>query len=336
MPSPDCASLHPGYRSVMKRRDFLHLAAGAATVALPHIALADTYPSRPVRVIVGLPPANSPDIIARLISEWLSQKLGQPFVVENRPGAATNIATELVVRASPDGYTLLLVVAGNTVNGSVFKNLNYDFSRDIAPVASIGGIPLVMAVTPSLPVKTLPEFIAYAKANPGKVTMASSGNGSVLHVAGALFQMMAGVDLLHVPYRNSMFPDLLSGQVQVVFSPVPATIGYVQAGKLRALAVTTARRLDVLPDVPTVAEFVPGYEATGWLGLGAPKGTSAGVIDTLNTAVADGLADQKFKARLSELGVVVNPMTPAEFESYIAAETVKWAKVVKFADIQPE
>jgi tripartite-type tricarboxylate transporter receptor subunit TctC len=320
----------------MKRRDFLHLAAGTATFVLPTVALAETYPSRPVRVIVGLPPANSPDIIARLIGEWLSERLGQPFIVENRPGAATNIATELVVRAPADGYTLLLVVAGNTVNGAVFKNLNYDFIRDIAPVASIGDIPLVMAVTPSLPVKTLPEFIAYAKANPGKVTMASSGNGSVLHIAGALFQMMAGVDLLHVPYRNSMFPDLLSGQVQVVFSPVPAAIGYVQAGKLRALAVTTAQRLDVLPDVPTVAEFVPGYEATGWLGLGAPKGTSAGVIDTLNAAVADGLADQKFKARLHDLGVVVNPMTPAEFARYIATETEKWAKVVKFADIQPE
>jgi tripartite-type tricarboxylate transporter receptor subunit TctC len=312
----------------------LHLAVGAA--ALPTIALAETYPSRPVRVIVGLPPANSPDIIARLISGWLSERLGQPFVVENRPGAATNIATELVVRAAPDGYTLLLVVAGNTVNGAVFKNLTYDFSRDIAPVASIGGIPLVMAVTPSFPAKTVPEFIAYAKANPGKVTMASSGNGSVLHVAGALFEMMAGVDLLHVPYRNSMFPDLLSGQVQVVFSPVPAAIGYIQSGKLRALAVSTARRLDVMPDVPAVAEFVPGYEASGWLGVGAPQGTPAEIIDTLNKAVAAGLADQKFKARLSDLGVVVNPMTPAEFASYIAAETEKWAKVVKFANIQPE
>jgi tripartite-type tricarboxylate transporter receptor subunit TctC len=316
------------------RRRFLRLAAGAAV--LPTVALAETYPSRPVRMIVGLPPANSPDIIARLICGWLSERLGQPFVVENRPGAATNIATELVVRAAPDGYTLLLVVAGNTVNGSVFKNLNYDFSRDIAPVASIGGIPLAMAVTPSLPAKTVPEFIAYAKANPGKVTMASSGNGSVLHVAGALFEMMAGVDLLHVPYRNSMFPDLLSGQVQVVFSPVPAAIGYIQSGKLRALAVSTARRLDVLPDVPTVAEFVPGYEASGWLGLGAPKGTPANIIDTLNNAVTTGLADPKFKGRLSDLGVIVNPMTPAEFASYIAAETEKWAKVVKFADIKPE
>jgi tripartite-type tricarboxylate transporter receptor subunit TctC len=316
------------------RRRFMHLAAGAAV--LPSVVLAETYPSRPVRVIVGLPPANSPDIIARLISGWLSERLGQPFVVENRPGAATNIATELVVRAPADGYTLLLVVAGNTVNGAIFKNLNYDFSRDIAPVASIGGIPLVMAVTPSFPARTVPEFIAHAKANPGKVTMASSGNGSVLHVAGALFEMLAGVDLLHVPYRNSLFPDLLSGQVQVVFSPVPAAIGYIQSGELRALAVSTVRRLDVLPDVPTVAEFVPGYEASGWLGVGAPKGTPANVIDTLNQAVTAGLADPKFKARLSDLGVVVNPMTPAELASYIAAETAKWAKVVKFANIQPE
>jgi tripartite-type tricarboxylate transporter receptor subunit TctC len=319
------------------RRRILHLAAGAAVLpAVSRVAIADNYPSRPVRVIVGLPPANSPDIIARLISGWLSQRLGAPFVVENRPGAATGIATELVVRAAPDGYTLLLVVAGNAVNGSIFKNLSYDFSRDIAPVASIGGIPLAMAVTPSFPAKTVPEFIAYAKANPGKVYMASSGNGSVLHVAGALFEMMAGVDLTHVPYRNSLFPDLLSGQVQVTFSPVPAVIGYVQSEKLRALAVSTTQRLDVLPEVPTVAEFVPGYEATGWLGLGAPKGTPAEIIDTLNTAVADGLGDQKFKARLSELGVVINPMTPAEFANYIAAETEKWAKVVKFADIQPE
>jgi tripartite-type tricarboxylate transporter receptor subunit TctC len=319
------------------RRRFLHLTAGAAVLpAVSRATRADNYPSRTVRVIVGLPPANSPDIIARLISAWLSQRLGQAFIVENKPGAATGIATELVVRAVPDGYTLLLVVAGNTVNESIFKNLSYDFRRDIAPVASLGGIPLAMAVTPSFPAKTVPEFIAYAKANPGKVYMASSGNGSVLHVAGALFEMMAGVDLTHVPYRNSLFPDLLSGQVQVTFSPVPAVIGYVQAGKLRALAVSTAKRLDVLPDVPTVAEFVPGYQATGWLGLGAPKGTPADIIDKLNATVADGLADAKFKARLSELGVVIDPMTPAQFANYIAAETEKWAKVVKFANIQPE
>ena len=318
----------------LPRRTFL--AGVTALPALTRVALADNYPSRAVRLIVGLPPANSPDIIARLIGEWLSQRLGQAFVVENRPGAATNIATELVVRSPPDGYTLLLVTAGNAVNGAIFKNLAYDFLRDMAPVASIGGIPLVMVATPALPAKTVPEFIAYAKANPGKVTMASSGNGSVLHVSGALFEMMAGVDLLHVPYRNSMFPDLLSGQVQVAFNPVPAAIGYIQSGKLRALAVTTKQRLGVLPDVPTVAEFVPGYEATGWLGLAAPKQTSPDIIDTLNKTVAAGLADQTFKTRLNELGVVVNVMTPAAFATYIAAETEKWAKVVKFANIQPE
>ena len=304
---------------------------------MSRIALADTYPSRPVRVIVGLPPANSPDIIARLISGWLSERLGQPFVVENRPGAATNIATELVVRAAPDGYTLLLVVAGNTVNGSVFKNLNYDFSRDIAPVASIGGIPLAMAVTPSFPANTVPEFIAYAKANPGKVYMASSGNGSVLHVAGALFEMMAGVDLLHVPYRNSLFPDLLSGQVQVTFSPVPAVIGYVQSGQAAgaggddgAAARCLARCARPWPNSCRAMKRPAGSVSA------RRKARRPSIIDTLNNAVADGLADQKFKARLSELGVVVNPMTPAEFASYIATETEKWAKVVKFADIKPE
>jgi tripartite-type tricarboxylate transporter receptor subunit TctC len=321
----------------LPRRSFLRLAAGASALPIvSRIARADTYPSRPVRMIVGLPPANSPDIVARLISGWLSERLGQPFVVENRPGAAANIGTEIVAHAPADGYTLLLVVAGNTINGAVYKNLNYDFGRDIAPAASIGGIPLVMAVTPSLPVKTVPEFIAYAKANPGKIDMASSGNGSVLHVSGALFEMMAGVDLVHVPYRNSLSPDLLGGQVQVAFNPVPAAIGYIQSGKLRALGVSTARRLNVLPDVPAIAEFVPGYEATGWLGVGAPRGTPSDIIDKLNTAVNDGLADPKLKARLSDLGVILAPMQPAAFAKYIADETEKWAKVVKFADIKAE
>jgi tripartite-type tricarboxylate transporter receptor subunit TctC len=319
---------------MMRKPVAILLAVIAAASA--SLAYAETYPSRTVKIIVAYPPGGPTDTIGRVATQGLGETLGQSVIIENVSGAGGRVGGRDVARAAPDGYTLLLVVAGNTVNSSVFKNLNYDFSRDIAPVASIGGIPLAMAVTPSFPANTVPEFIAYAKANPGKVDMASSGNGSVLHVAGALFQMMAGVDLTHVPYRNSLFPDLLSGQVQVTFSPVPAVIGYVRAGKLRALAVTTAQRLDVLPDVPTVAEFVPGYEATGWLGLGAPKGTSAGVIDTLNTAVADGLADRNFQARLRDLGVVVNPMTPAEFASYIAAETVKWAKVVKFANIQPE
>jgi tripartite-type tricarboxylate transporter receptor subunit TctC len=247
----------------LRRRQFLHVAAGAAVAALPRTAMAETYPSRPVRLIVGLPPGNSPDIVARLIGQMLSERLGQPFVVENRPGANTNIATELVVRAPADGYTLLFVVAGNTINTSVYKNLNYNFDRDIAPVASIGGIPLVMVATPGLPVKTVPEFVAYVKANPGKVFMGSSGTGSTLHVAGALFAMMTGIELPHVPYKESIFPDLLGGQVQLAFEPAPAVLGYIQSDKLRALGVSMRRRLDVLPDVPAIAEFVPGYQQDG-------------------------------------------------------------------------
>ncbi len=321
----------------MRRRQFLHVVAGATvSAALPRTAAAETYPSRPVRMVVGLPAGNSPDIVARLVSQMLSERLGQPFVVENRPGANTNIATELVVRAPADGYTLLFVVAGNTINTSVYKNLNYNFDRDIAPVASVGGIPLVMVVTPGLPVKTVPEFIAYVKANPGKVYMGSSGVGSTLHVAGALFAMMTGVELTHVPYKESIFPDLLGGQVQLAFEPVPAVLGYIQSGKLRALGVSTPRRLDVLPDVPAIAEFVPGYQASGWLGLGAPKATPAGIVDTLNKAVNDGMADPKFKTKLNGLGVVIDPMTNGEFAKFIAAETRKWAKVVEFAHITGE
>ena len=321
----------------MRRRQFLHVAAGAAAVAaLPRTALAETYPSRPVRIVVGLPAGNSPDIVSRLISQMLSERLGQPFVVENRPGANTNIATELVVRAPPDGYTLLFLVAGNTINTSVYKNLNYNFDRDIAPVASIGGIPLVMVVTPGLPVKTVPEFIAYVKADPGKVYMGSSGNGSTLHVAGAMFAMMTGIELPHVPYKESIFPDLLGGQVQLAFEPVPAVLGYIQSGKLRALGVSTPRRLDVLPDVPAIAEFVPGYQANGWLGLGAPKDTPAEIVDTLNKAVNDGLADPKFRTKLNALGAVIDPMTKGDFAKFIADETQKWAKVVAFAHIAGE
>jgi len=280
----------------------LRLAASAAAVsAVPGAAVADAYPSRSVRIVVGLPAGNSPDIVSRLISQMLSERLGQPFVVENRPGANTNIATELVVRAAPDGYTLLFVVAGNAINTSVYKNLNYDFDRDIAPVANVGGIPLVMVITPGLPVKTVPEFIAYVKANPGKVYMGSSGTGSTLHVAGALFAMMTGIELPHVPYKESIFPDLLGGQVQLAFEPAPAVLGYIQSGKLRALGVSMSRRLDVLPDVPAIAEFVPGYRANGWLGLGAPKDTPPDVVDALNKAVNGGLADPKFSARLNAL-----------------------------------
>jgi len=284
-------------------------------------------------MIVGLPAANSPDIVARLVCRWLTERLGQSFIVENRPGAATGIAAEYVVRAAADGYTLLLVLAGNAVNGSVYK-LNYDFIRDIAPVASIGGIPLAMVVTPSLPVKTVPEFIAYAKANPGKILMGSSGNGSLPHILGAMFAMMAGVDLVHVPYRESVFPDLLGGHVQLAFEPVPAVIGYIKAGKLRALGVSTKHRLAVLPALPALDEFLPGYEATGWLGIGAPRNTPPEIVDTLSKAVNAGLADPKLKARLLELAVIADPMSPADFKTFIAAETSKWAKVVKFAHIR--
>ncbi len=324
----------------LRRRQFLqvvpHAAAVAAVAALPRLAMAETYPSRPVRLIVGLPPGNSPDIVARLIAQMLSERLGQPFVVENRPGANTNIATELVVRAPADGYTLLFVVAGNAINSAVYKNLNYNFDRDIAPVASVGGIPLVMVVTPGLPVKTVPEFVAYVKANPGKVFMGSSGTGSTLHVAGALFAMMTGIELPHVPYKESIFPDLLGGQVQLAFEPVPAVLGYIQSGKLRALGVSMPRRLDVLPEVPAIAEFVPGYQSNGWLGLGAPKDTPAAIVATLNNTVNDGLADPKFKTRLNDLGVVIDPMSNVAFAKFIATESEKWAKVVEFAHITGE
>ncbi|HUD88845.1 MAG TPA: tripartite tricarboxylate transporter substrate binding protein [Xanthobacteraceae bacterium] len=321
----------------LRRRQFLHLATTAAAFsAVPCAARADTYPSRPVRLIVGLPPGNSPDIVARLVGQWLSERLGQAFIVDNRPGAATNIGTEAVAHAAPDGYTLLLVTAGNAANAAIFKNLNYDFSRDIVPVASIGGVPFVMVVNPALPANTVPEFIAYAKANPGKIDMASSGNGSLLQLLGVLFQMMAGVELFHVPYRGSLFPDLLGGQVQVAFNPVPAVLGYIKAGKLRALGVSTRQRVPVLPDVPSLSEFLPRYEANGWLGLGAPKGTPADVVGTLNTAVNAGLADPALAARLTDLGAIVMPMTPAAFATFVVAETAKWAEVVKFADIKAE
>jgi len=318
------------------RRRILYLAAGAAAIsAAPRLARAETYPSRPVRVIVGLPAGNSPDIVARLVCQSLSERLGQAFVVENRPGAATGIATEYVVRSAPDGYTLVLALAGNTVNGWVYK-LHYDFISDITPVVSIGGIPLAMVVNPAVPAKTIPEFIAYAKANSGKTFMGSSGNGSLPHIFGALFGMMAGVELIHVPYKESVFPDLLGGQVQIAFEPVPAVLGYVRAAKLHALGVTTPQPLAVLPGVPAIAEFLPGYEGSGWLGIGAPKNTPADIVETLNKAVNAGLADEKFKARLDELGVVVSPMSPAEFAKYIVSETAKWGKVVAFAHITAE
>ena len=274
--------------------------------------------------------------MARLIGQTLSDRLGQQIFVDNRPGAASNIATETVVHAPANGYSLLLVTTTNTVNATLYDNLNYSFIRDIAPVAGINRVPNVMLVNPSFPARTVPEFIAYARANPGKINMASAGNGSASHVAGALFMMMAGVDLLHIPYRGNYMPDLLGGQVQVVFTPVLAAIGYIQTGKLRALAVTSARRSDALPDIPTVGEFVSGYESSVWTGIGAPKNTPVEIVDKLNKEISAALAVPKLKAQLADLGTVPMPMIPADFETFIAEETEKWGKVIKFAHIKPE
>jgi tripartite-type tricarboxylate transporter receptor subunit TctC len=319
------------------RRQFLHLAAGAAALpAVSRIASAQAYPTRPVRVIVGYAAGSSPDIVARLMGQWLSERLGQPFVIENLPGANSNVATDRVVRARPDGYTLLEISSANAQNASVYDNLNFNFIHDIAPVAAIYRAPLLMVVNPSVPAKTVPEFIAYAKANPGKINMASIGNGSVQHLAGELFKSMAGVDMLHVPYRGNAIPDLLGGQVQVMFNPIAGSIEYVRAATLRPLAVTSAMRSEMLPDIPAVAEFVPGYEASGFNGLGAPKNTPAEIIETLNKEINAGLADPKVKARFADLGVTVLAGSPADFGRFIADETEKWGKVVKFAGIKPE
>jgi tripartite-type tricarboxylate transporter receptor subunit TctC len=321
----------------LPRRRFLHLAAGAAALpVVPRIARAQAYPARPVRIVVGFPAGGAPDIIARIIGQGLSERLGQQFVVENRPGAASNIGSEIVVKAPPDGYTLLIVVATNTINATLYTNLNFNFIRDIGPVASIAGTAYGMLVNQSFPTKTVPEFIAYAKANPGKLNMASAGTGSGPHVAGELFRMMTGVELVHVPYRGSYWPDLLSGQVQVAFAPMPSSAGYIQAGTLRALAVTSATRLEALPNIPAVGEFVPGYEAIGWYGLGAPKNTPAGIIDKLNNEIKAVLADPIMKARLHALGAEPMPMTSADFGKFMSDETEKWAKVIRAADIKPE
>jgi tripartite-type tricarboxylate transporter receptor subunit TctC len=319
------------------RRKFLHLAAGAATLpAMSRFAWAQSYPTRPARLIVGFPAGTSSDITARLIGQWLSERLGQQFVVENRTGAGTNIAAETVVHASPDGYTLLWVTQTNAINATLYDTLNFNFIRDIQPVASIIHVPAVVMVNPSVPTNTIPEFIAYAKANPGKVNMSSPGIGSINHVAGELFKMMAGVDLVHVPYRSSQFPDLLAGQVQVTFNPLPSSLDFIRSGRLRGLAVTSATRSDALPDVPTVGEFMPGYEATAWFGIGVPKNTPAEIVEKLNKEINAALADPQFKARLVDLGGVPAPMSAAAFGSFIAAETEKWGKVVKFANIKPE
>lgn len=287
-------------------------------------------------MIVALPAGSSPDIVARLIGQYLSERLGRQFIIDNRSGANGNVGTEAALRAPPDGYTLLQAIAANTVNATLYKNLNFDFIRDIAPVAGIVRIPQVLEVNPSVPAHTVPEFIAYAKANPGKLDMASGGIGGTPHVAGELFKMMAGVDLLHVPYRGNPRPDLLSGQVQVMFDTLPASIAFIRTGKLRALAVTTATRVPALPEVPALSEFLPGYEATSWQGLVAPKGTPDKIVDTLNTAINAALADSQMQARLANLGAVPMPMTSAEFGKFIADEVAKWAKVIKFAGIKVE
>jgi tripartite-type tricarboxylate transporter receptor subunit TctC len=323
----------------LPRRNFLHLTAGATVLsAVSRIAWAQVYPTRPVRIIVGFAAGGPADIVARLIAQWLSEQLGQPIVVENRTGAGGNIGTELVVRAPPDGYTLLMALSVNAINAAIYDNLSFNFIRDTAPVASIASIPLVMDVNSSVPAKTVPEFIAYAKANPGKINMASAGNGTPHHVAGELFKMMAGVDMVHVPYRGEALAlsDLISGQVQLLFGTMLASLGYIRAGKLRALAVTTATRSDALPDVPTVGEFLPGFEARGWYGIVVTKATPAQIVEKLNKEINAALADPNMKKRLTDLGCAVFSGSPADFGKFIADETEKWGKVVRAANIKAD
>jgi tripartite-type tricarboxylate transporter receptor subunit TctC len=324
---------------ILPRRQFLHLVAGVAALpAASRLARAQSYPARPVRLTVQTPAGGSPDIIARVMSQWLSERLGQQFVVDNRPGASGNIGTETVVRAPADGYSLLFAMSANAINATLFDNLRFSFVRDTTPVALIGRIPLVMEVHSSIPAKTIPEFIAYAKANPGKINMASAGNATPLHVAGELFQMMAGVRLVHVPYRGEAvaMPDLLTGQVHVMFGVVPSSLGYIRDGKLRALAVTTAKRLEVLADIPAMEEFLPGYEASGWYGIAAPKATPAEIVEKLNQEINAAFADPKMKERLADLGCLVFAGSPADFGKFIAGETDKWAKVIRTAGIKAE
>jgi tripartite-type tricarboxylate transporter receptor subunit TctC len=324
---------------LLGRRRFLHLAAGAAALpAAPRIARAQTYPTRPVRLIVGFPAAGATDLYARLIGQVLWERLGQQFIIENRSGASGNIATEAGVRAAPDGYTLLMATVNNAVNASLYEKLSYDFIRDVAPVARIAYTPLVLVVHPSVPVRTVPELIAYAKANPGKINYAAAGIGAPPHEAGELFKMMAGVNMVPVQYRGGApgGADLLGGQVQVMFNGTSVSIAYVKTGRLRALAVTTATRWDGLPEIPAVGEFVPGYEASQWYGIVAPKNTPAEIIEKLNKEINTALADPKMKARIADLGGVPLPMTPADFGKFIADETEKWAKVIRAANIKAE
>ena len=323
----------------LPRRTFLQVAAGAAALpAVSRVARAQAYPSRPVRLIVGYPPGGVTDIAARVVGQWLSEKLGQPVIVDNRPGASSNIAAEAVVRAPPDGYTLLLVFSANAINATLYEKLKFDFIREIAPVAGIARAPQVMEVNPSVPAKSVPEFIAYAKANPGKLNFASGGIGAPAHVTGELFKMMAGVNMVHVPYRGGgpALTDLIGGQVQVMFDAMASSIAHIRAGKLRALAVTTATRSEALPEIPTVAEFLPGYEASAFVGIGAPKNTPMEIVDRLNKEINAALADPKVRARFTELGTTVLPGAPRDFGKLIADETEKWAKVIKTAGIKPE
>ena len=319
----------------LHRRHVLHLGAAATLLpALPRLAFADTYPSRPVQMVVPFPAGSSPDIIARLSGEWLSQRLGENFVSQNRPGAGGNIATEIVVRADPDGYTVLADVLSNVLNASLYHHLSFNFLSDIAPVATVANAPYVVLTTNSLPAKTIPELIAYAKANPGKINFASGGIGTASHIFGLLFMTMTGIKLVHVPYRTNYMPDLISGQVQMVINPIPQAVEFVKAGKVRALAVTTTERLAAFPELPTVAQFVPGYEAIGWYGIGAPKSTPAEIIDKLNGAVNASLDEATPKARLAALGVEPMKKTPAEFAQFITAENDKWGKVIRAANLK--
>jgi len=316
------------------RRRFLRLAAGVAALpAFSHRAKAQAYPARPVRLVIGYTPGGSADLTARLIGQWLSERLGQSFVVENRPGGGTNIATEAVVRAPPDGYTLLLVAPANAINATLYDKLNFNFLRDVEPVAGLIRFPNVVVVNPAVPVKTIPELIAYAKANPGKLNMASSGNGSTIHMSGELFKMLTGIDMVHVPYRGGApaLTDLIAGQVHVMFDNIPTCAEHVKTGKLRGLAVTSTTRSEVLPDLPTVADFLPGYEASAWYGIAAPKNTPAEIIGKLNKDVNAALADPAVKSRFTELGAILLPGSPADFGKLMADETEKWGKVVKFS-----
>jgi tripartite-type tricarboxylate transporter receptor subunit TctC len=321
------------------RRQFLHLAAGAAALpALSRGAAALDYPTQPVRIVVGFAPGGTTDVVARLIGQYLSERLGQPFIVENRPGAGTNIATEEVLHARPDGYTLLLVTVSNAINASLFKEISFNFLHDAAPVAGIMQVPNVVVVNPAVPVKTLPEFIAYAKANPGKIAMASGGVGSSSHMSGELFCMMAGINLIHVPYRGEApaLNDMVSGQTQVMFDLLSASIGFIRDGKLRPLAITSSTRSQALPDLATVADILPGYEATSFEGLATPKGTPQDIVERLNKEVNAALADATFRARMIDLGGQTIAGSPDDFSKLVAHDTEKWAKVIKFADIKPE